>query len=54
METQENERAMRLQSMLQDALQPMVEKIDTLEKEVMALREGQQQLKDIAEKKAND
>ncbi len=47
-----NEKAARLQVMLQEALQPMIDKIDSLEKEVKTLQESQEKLQQmLAEKK---
>jgi len=46
-----NEKAERLSTMLQGALQPMMDKIDKLEQEIKVLQEGQQALrKDLLEK----
>ena len=47
-----NEKAARLQVMLQEALQPIIDKIDSLEKEVKTLQESQEKLQQmLAEKK---
>lgn len=44
METAQNEKSLRLQSLLKDALQPILDKMDTLEQEVIALRKEQKML----------
>ena len=47
-----NEKAARLQVMLQEALQPIIDKIDSLEQEVKTLQESQEKLQQmLAEKK---
>ncbi|WP_179123929.1 hypothetical protein [Paraliobacillus ryukyuensis] len=40
-----DEKAVRLQAMLEEALKPIIEKMDTLENEVKSLRKGQEELK---------
>ncbi|WP_428911668.1 hypothetical protein [Niallia sp. Krafla_26] len=51
MESTREEKTMRLHDLLQDALKPMIEKIETLEEELKVLREGQEKiLKRLAEK----
>ncbi|MGE7666797.1 hypothetical protein ACQKMN_13900 [Ureibacillus composti] len=46
-----NEKAARLQVMLQEALQPMIDKIDSLEQEVKMLQEGQEKLQKLLSEK---
>ncbi|MDM5332210.1 hypothetical protein QUF56_03140 [Ureibacillus composti] len=46
-----NEKAARLQVMLQEALQPMIDKIDSLEQEVKKLQEGQEKLQKLLSEK---
>ncbi|MBM7609616.1 uncharacterized protein (UPF0335 family) [Lysinibacillus composti] len=46
-----NEKAARLQVMLQEALQPMIDKIDSLEQEVKMLQEGQKKLQKLLSEK---
>ncbi|WP_174615895.1 hypothetical protein [Virgibacillus ihumii] len=45
METANNEKALRLQSQLEEALKPLTDKIATLEQEVKELRREQQEFK---------
>ena len=46
-----NEKAERLSTMLQGALQPLMDKIDKLEDEIKVLQEGQEELrKTLSEK----
>lgn len=49
METSNNEKAIRLQSQLEEALKPLTEKISELEMEVNALRKEQVELKKMME-----
>ena len=42
-----NEKAARLQIMLSEALQPMLDKIVSLEQEVKTLKESQEELKKL-------
>jgi cell shape-determining protein MreC len=44
---EQNEKTLRLHSALEEALQPILNKMDTLEKEVIALKEEQSELKKL-------
>ncbi len=44
MESTRDEKAMRLHDLLQDALKPMIEKINMLEEEMKVIRESQEKL----------
>ncbi|SOC11503.1 hypothetical protein SAMN05880501_106179 [Ureibacillus xyleni] len=46
-----SEKAERLQLMLSEALQPMLDKINSLEQEVKTLRESQEELKKLISEK---
>lgn len=46
-----NEKAARLAVMLQEAVQPMIDKIDSLEQEVKMLQEGQEKLQKLLSEK---
>lgn len=46
-----NEKSVRLQVMLKEALQPMIDKIDSLEQEVKTLKESQEELKKLLKEK---
>lgn len=49
MATEQGEKSLRLQSLLQEALNPILEKMDGLEQEVAALRKEQETLKQMLE-----
>lgn len=42
--TKENEKSLRLQRQLEEALRPILEKLETLEKEIDTIRKGQEEL----------
>lgn len=51
MSTEQNEKTLRLHAALQEALQPVLDKMDTLEKEVVSLKTEQKELKKLLQKK---
>lgn len=50
METKESEKGLRLQAMLQEALKPIREKLETLEKDVESVKTSQEELKKMMRK----
>jgi len=48
--TEQNEKTIRLHSALQEALEPVLSKMDALEQEVASLKEEQQELRKLLEK----
>ncbi|WP_191090648.1 hypothetical protein [Niallia endozanthoxylica] len=51
MEPTRDEKAMRLHDMLQEALKPMIDKLEKMEQEMKALQESQEELKKILAEK---
>lgn len=51
MSTEQNEKTLRLQSALQEALQPVLAKMDALEQEVTSLKNEQKELRKQLEEK---
>ncbi|HLR62498.1 MAG TPA: hypothetical protein VK097_08655 [Lentibacillus sp.] len=51
MKIQENEKTQRLQEMLQEALNPLTDKLQTLEQEIEIVRKGQDELKKMLEER---
>lgn len=51
MATEQNEKALRLHSALQEALQPILTKMDTMEQELTSLKKEQQELKQLLQEK---
>ncbi|WP_154676045.1 hypothetical protein [Bacillus dakarensis] len=47
MELTKEEKSMRLQIMLKEALKPMLEKIDKLEQEIKEMKENQEEIRNI-------
>lgn len=54
METTNEEKSMRLQNMLQEALKPMLEKIEKLEQEIKEIKANQEEIKNIAAAKTKN
>lgn len=53
MSTEQNEKTLRLHSALQEALQPILTKMDAMEQEITLLKEEQQELRKQLEEKNN-
>lgn len=53
MEQQGDEKALRLQTMLHEALKPMTEKLASLEQEIKTLQQGQEEFKKIINQQNN-
>ncbi|GAA0433347.1 hypothetical protein GCM10008983_07480 [Lentibacillus halophilus] len=51
METGENEKAQRLQGMLEEALTSVTKKLDVLEQEIGFVRKEQKELKEMLERR---
>jgi len=53
MEPSRNEKAIRLHEMLQEALKPMIDKLEKMEQEIKALQESQEELKNMLAEKTS-
>ena len=51
MEPTRDEKAVRLQNTLKEALKPMMEKLEKMEQEIKALQESQEELKNLLAEK---
>jgi prefoldin subunit 5 len=50
METKENEKVLRLQTVLEEALKPITAQLETLEKDVESVQKAQEELKKMVQK----
>ncbi len=51
MTTEKNEKTLRLQSTLQEAIQPLLEKMENLEQEVASLKKEQTEIRKLLQEK---
>ncbi|WP_338452949.1 hypothetical protein R4Z09_14420 [Niallia oryzisoli] len=51
MESTRDEKAMRLHDMLQEALKPMLDKLEIMEQEIKALKDSQEELRELLAEK---